>query len=30
MERGAATYYLTYDQVGSLRVFEEASENLIK
>jgi RHS repeat-associated protein len=30
MERGGATYYLTYDQVGSLRVVADASGNVIK
>ncbi len=28
--RGGATYYLTYDQVGSLRVVSDASGNVIK
>ena len=30
MTKGGATYYLTYDQVGSLRVIANASGNVIK
>jgi RHS repeat-associated protein len=30
MERGGATYYLTYDQVGSLRVVADAAGNMVK
>jgi RHS repeat-associated protein len=30
MSRGGVTYYLTYDQVGSLRVVADASGNVIK
>jgi YD repeat-containing protein len=30
MEKGGATYYLTYDQVGSLRAVADASGNVVK
>ncbi|MGA1796650.1 MAG: RHS repeat-associated core domain-containing protein [bacterium] len=30
MTKGASTYYLTYDQVGSLRIVADASGNVIK
>ncbi|MEJ2428208.1 MAG: RHS repeat-associated core domain-containing protein [Deltaproteobacteria bacterium] len=30
MEQGGATYYLTYDQVGSLRVIADSSGNVVK
>ena len=30
MEQGSATYYLTYDQVGSLRVIADSSGNVVK
>ncbi len=30
MTRGGATYYLTYDQVGSLRVVADSAGNMIK
>jgi RHS repeat-associated protein len=30
MEKGGATYYLTYDQVGSLRVVADGSGNVVK
>ena len=30
MTKGVATYYLTYDQVGSLRVVADASGNVVK
>jgi RHS repeat-associated protein len=30
MERGAALYYLTYDQVGTLRVVADSSGNVVK
>lgn len=30
MEQGSATYYLTYDQVGSLKVVAGASGNVVK
>ena len=30
MTKGGSTYYLTYDQVGSLRVVADASGNVVK
>ncbi|MDY6966932.1 MAG: hypothetical protein SVM80_13400, partial [Halobacteriota archaeon] len=30
MTKGSSTYYLTYDQVGSLRIVADASGNVIK
>ena len=30
MEQGGANYYLTYNQVGSLRVVADASGNVVK
>jgi uncharacterized protein RhaS with RHS repeats len=30
MTRGGATYYLTYDQVGSLRIVADVSGNVVK
>ena len=30
MTRGGATYYLTYDQVGSLRVVADSAGNVVK
>lgn len=30
MSRGGSTYYLTYDQVGSLRVVADSSGNVVK